>query len=407
MKRFLALFFPLVFGVGSCIAQSSVTSGTVTDAGSVVWAFATVTATLSNPSGQTPVNIVSGLPVDTVQTTTTNSIGLFSVMVDRTDEIVPSGTTWNYVACSVTGVCATVNTTVTTATKTIIFPAIPAVSVAGLQIPNANQASQLATPVGPSFGSIAVIGNGLFIYDVTTMTWVPVQGASPTSSQIVALIAGQTIAPLAITGLSVPNAIAGTTIAPTLIQGSGSISITGGISGGAGHFTSAVVNGNLQVTGSTSALTAITATGGYTQSGTGVNTFTGPTNVTGIFNANATVSFTGTGTNGTTISQLTSNSLQAGTKIVNGNGMQVATGSLAACGAMVPGPTGCLITVTFPSTEPDTSYSVHGCMPQNTNQPVYAGNTNNFATNSFTLSVLAFASATVNSGTIACVVIHN
>lgn len=241
MKKFLVLFSSLVFSVGFCFAQSSVTSGTVTDAGSVVWAYASVTATLSNPSGQTPVNIVTGQPVDTVQTATANAAGLFTVTVDRTDEIVPSGTSWNYVACSVAGVCAAVNTTVTTATKTIVFPAIPAVSVTGLQIPNANQSSQLAAPVGPSFGQIAIVGNTFFIYDVTTMTWIPV--TSSTSAVIIA-------------------AISGATIQPGNITGAGNINITGAMSAHAGNLTSLVVTGNSQVQGTSSLGTKISNTAG-------------------------------------------------------------------------------------------------------------------------------------------------
>lgn len=262
MKKFLSLFSYLVFAVGFCVAQSSVTSGTVTEVGGVVWAYATVTATLVNPSGQPPINIISGLAVATMKTATANSSGLFSVTVDRNDEIVPSGTSWNYTVCSVAGICTTVNTSVRTSTLTVVIPSPPETSVAGKDVTNVNQVSQLAQPVGPSFGKIAIIGNSIFIYDVTTMSWV---SPSPTQAAIIAAMNGATISPASITG-------------------SGLINITGTVTGGAAHFTTLVIPGISEL--SVAEMGSATLTGTLTGSGTFALTGTGASSVGGSFSAN-------------------------------------------------------------------------------------------------------------------------
>lgn len=99
--------------------------------------------------------------------------------------------------------------------------------------------------------------------------------------------------------------------------------------------------------------------------------------------------------------------MQANSKMVNGAGLQVATG--AGC-AITAGAIGnkCLQTLTLNPVEPDSTYTVIGCSVTNpsVSQSVTMGAPGSFTTSTFQVPEIALDAATTGGGTINCLVIH-
>lgn len=190
-----------------CFGQQSDTRGTLTDAGGVVWDYATVTATLQNPMGTPPINIMTGQKVKTVVTANSGAVGQFDIVVDRNDLIVPSGTKWVYKICPVSGEQFCVTTlpqNIVASPFFLTWPPTPAISVSGSRVTNANNINQLAIPTD---GELSIVGNSLFIYDVTTNAWI---GLSVSQADILAAVNASTISPVAIIGTGPVTRGAGT-----------------------------------------------------------------------------------------------------------------------------------------------------------------------------------------------------
>src|SRR5258708_6509963 len=83
-----------------------------------------------------------------------------------------------------------------------------------------------------------------------------------------------------------------------------------------------------------------------------------------------------------------------------------ATASISTCGAMTAFSTQCLVTVTLPVVEPDTSYNVSGCTSTGS-FPVFASNSATLTTTNFQIGLYSGSTVTVNAGTISCLVTHN
>lgn len=174
-------------------SQQSNTMGNI-----VGWPFATITVTLQNPSGQTPINIMNGQTVATKVVGMTNSAGNFTITVDRNDLIVPNGTRWLYHACSMDGTCFDSQPVYVVSAPQTITLVPPILSLEGTKVVITNGASNLRKPTAmEGYGRMAIVGNSLWVFDLTTMNWI----ASPvtlTQAGVVSAIAGAAIAPASI-----------------------------------------------------------------------------------------------------------------------------------------------------------------------------------------------------------------
>lgn len=366
MKKFkyvLALFYISV--AISAIAQTgkAQVNGSVLDTNSVPWAYATVTFTLNNPSGQPPINTATGLPVQPIIKGQTVSSGQFGVSVDINADVVPFGTSWNLSICPVTGQdCYTKTGIVSISTGTSIGTVSePLFTTVGSEVQNVNSVSQLTNPtIPPKFGRLAIVGNQVYMYDVTTMNWIEA-GGTLTPTQIASALTGQTISPAVIT-------------ATTSISTPGTITTGGGLVGVSGS------NLIIKQGGTTSNLFFENSSGG-------------------------TLCTIGTTAVLTCLNTIVGNSLEAVNTITNAKGMQIATGT--PCVAL-PGAS-CIVTVTLPNSEPDTNYTVTGCMQKNgdAGAPVAFG-VGIVTTTAFDFSVWNFGTtSTDTTGTWNCLVIHN
>jgi hypothetical protein len=95
MRR-LCLFICFVFVCLSVAtrANAQAVSATIVDTQGQTWAYAVVSFTLNNPSGQRPINTQTGLPVTIPPPITANSTGFFTTSLTANNIIVPFGTQW-------------------------------------------------------------------------------------------------------------------------------------------------------------------------------------------------------------------------------------------------------------------------------------------------------------------------
>jgi len=104
MKKRILVWLLVVMGGAVAFAQNTTTlTGTVTDSDSQIWAGASWTATLYNPSGGTPY-FLDSTPVPLSYSGTLDSTGSFQAgaVVGSQSHIVPSGTGWIFTVYSVT-----------------------------------------------------------------------------------------------------------------------------------------------------------------------------------------------------------------------------------------------------------------------------------------------------------------
>ena len=95
MKRIcLFVCFVFVCFVAITHADAQAVSGTIVDNQGGQWAYAVVSFTLLNPSGQRPVNTQTGGPVIIPPPLTANSSGFFTTSLAGNNIIVPFGTQW-------------------------------------------------------------------------------------------------------------------------------------------------------------------------------------------------------------------------------------------------------------------------------------------------------------------------
>jgi hypothetical protein len=94
----------------------------------------------------------------------------------------------------------------------------------------------------------------------------------------------------------------------------------------------------------------------------------------------------------------------ATTKLVNGVGLQVATVGGCATGAAVLAT--CVLTVPLPVAEPDTAYSVTGCLFNGASLAL-VGNATTLTTTNFLATEMSGSAAGATGGTVACLVVHN
>lgn len=135
----------------------------------------------------------------------------------------------------------------------------------------------------------------------------------------------------------------------------------------------------------------------FTGSPTGTITLLQPTTVTTLGVATETVTTL-------TATSLSTNSLKANTTVVNGAGLQIATGAVCATTA-VPLNT-CVMTITLPVTEPNTSYLVSGCTAADATVAIDTGSIGGRTTTSFALTIIGITSTANSAGTVSCVVTH-
>lgn len=101
---------------------------------------------------------------------------------------------------------------------------------------------------------------------------------------------------------------------------------------------------------------------------------------------------------------LSAASLQANTSIVNGGGLQIATGNVCTT-TNVPLNT-CISTMSLPTTEPNTTYSVSGCVAADATVAVATGSIGGRSTTGFSLTVIGLTSTANTTGTLTCLVTH-
>lgn len=123
MKHFLRelklafLFLGLTLLLGTALfaqcpsAQQTTVTFTLTDSASTIWANATVTANLYNPSGtQRPLCASTNQPFPQQVVTTTNGSGVGSMVITGNSAITPPGTRWIFTIQSNTSALPTVST---------------------------------------------------------------------------------------------------------------------------------------------------------------------------------------------------------------------------------------------------------------------------------------------------------